>query len=324
MSENITNSRQIVKELIDQTKNGEINWKANQSSTDYKAIFKYFKKVTETKNLIFILTGRKERYKSDLTILFGADGSETLVAILTIKSQPLIYQLVDLMMKKFDDGELQYLKEMFGGENDIQSKERKERSEKLKNVKLINLLIQHTNDGKLNWEDTYNDVNDSVFLSFFPLTKLKKLSFSARTSVESQDQDENVLRVILKKNKINGTPDSTTVIRVIRLIGHPQLLELFKLLNKRYLQREFRSPYGEPEKKKSISVTAHNVKEYRNYTLREIKEFIRELSRNVRGWEERSQDIYKIYQECEKADTIDEINKLMFKAYQITLENEIR
>lgn len=251
----IENTRQVVRELIKKTESGEIRW-WNTIETSDKLVFKYIKKITDKKNLIFTLTSKRVKYQSDLSMTFGPTGEnklETLVSLLTIGTQPLLYDLIDCLNKKHKDGDVKYLNESVLNEfftNDVEGKERSKKlfrmkgEVRLKNLKLLSMLTKHMEEGKLNWEDTYHDKHVATFICKHALTKLKKLVFSVRSCDESEIKEDNILRVLLKtENKSGNISYNTTVIRSISLKEYPSLIVLIQKLNKKYLGRKFESPF---------------------------------------------------------------------------------
>jgi hypothetical protein len=173
------------------------------------------------------------------------------------------------------------------------------------NIGLISNLIQNTEDGKLTWEDTDFDVNSALFTSIHFITKLKSLTFSVKTNTKSTDKDKNLLRVILKRRG-EGATFSSSVLKSLRLIDHPQLVELFKLLNRKILDRDYISPY----EKKSVSVTVNSVEEYRDVICETILSVIKKFPLN-RESEEHLEEVGALLRRCRKATTYDTINSIL-------------
>jgi len=331
----IENTRQVVRELLLKTESREIRW-WNTIETSDKLVFKYIKKVTDKKNLIFTVTSKREKYQSDLSITFGPTGEnklETLVSLLTIRTQPLLYDLIDALNKKHRDGDVKYLNESVLNEFFTNDAEGKERSEKLKNLKLLSLLTKHTEEGKLNWEDTYHDKHVATFICKHALTKLKGMVFSVRSCDESEIKEDNILRVLLKtENKTGNISHNTTVIRSISLKEYPALIALIQKLNKKYLGRKFESPFLtrpsindlidfnkiiEEKPKSHELLVANDLEDYRRYTLDAIKGMIREMPNSI-DWEDRFAEVYDAYEDCKKATSIEELNDLMYKVHTIS------
>ena len=331
----IENTRQVVRELLLKTESREIRW-WNTIETSDKLVFKYIKKVTDKKNLIFTVTSKREKYQSDLSITFGPTGEnklETLVSLLTIRTQPLLYDLIDALNKKHRDGDVKYLNESVLNEFFTNDAEGKERSEKLKNLKLLSLLTKHTEEGKLAWEDTYHDKHVATFICKHALTKLKGMVFSVRSCDESEIKEDNILRVLLKtENKTGNISHNTTVIRSISLKEYPALIALIQKLNKKYLGRKFESPFLtrpsindlidfnkiiEEKPKSHELLVANDLEDYRRYTLDAIKGMIREMPNSI-DWEDRFAEVYDAYEDCKKATSIEELNDLMYKVHTIS------
>ncbi len=337
----IENTRQVVRELIKKTESREIRW-WNTIETSDKLVFKYIKKVTDKKNLTFTVTSKREKYQSDLSITFGPvtlqgvmgeKERETLVALLTIRTQPLLYDLIDALNKKHRDGDVKYLNESVLNEFFTNDVEGKERSEKLKNLKLLSMLTKHTEEGKLNWEDTYHDKHVATFICKHALTKLKGLVFSVRSCDESEIKEDNILRVLLKtENKSGNISHNTTVIKSVSLKEYPALVALIQKLNKKYLGRKFESPFlnqknvndldnftktieGKPKTHELL--VADDLEDYRKYTLDAIKVMIRSMP-NTLDWEDRFADVYDAYEDCKRATSMEELNDLMYKAHTIS------
>ena len=106
----IENTRQIVRELLLQTESNEIKW-INIFENSEKLVFRYIKKITERKSLSFEISLKRSKSESDLTIKFGPVGDntiETFIYFINVKTQPLLYDLLDLIGRKFDNGDIKY------------------------------------------------------------------------------------------------------------------------------------------------------------------------------------------------------------------------
>lgn len=307
----LENTRQIVRELLKKTESGEVRWHIF-SWTQQTMKFKYVKKITEKKSLTFILTDKNIRYQSDLTIIFGQKGEERLISIITVAIQPLLYDLIDFVEDKYTKGDIPYIKESmqeFGpySMGPVDDPSVRERSEKLKNSKLISLLIQHTDEGKLNWENTISDSTSAGFICYFKITELKKLSFSVRCDISSKVKEDNILRVIMRMNA-----NHTKVIRTVTLQDNPTLINLIKKLNKKYLDREFSSPYDN----KNIKDNEETVADYRSYVIDTIRDITRNLSHS-RGWEGRTAELMDLYEQAKEAKTVAKLNSILIYAQEI-------
>jgi hypothetical protein len=312
----IINNRQIIKDLLEKTNSGEIRWRVEiERSTDYMQSFKYIKKVTKLKSLTFIITARNNVNNSDLTILYGPKEEETLVALITIQGIPALYNLIDTLVYKYKAGEIKPIRESmqeWGGAAERAS----DSADKMKNLRFLNLLLKNTEDGKINWEDTYIDDDLSVFLAVHQITPLKSLTFIAKTSLNSKDKDENILRVTLKKRKNEEALGDVKVIRALRLIDYPILFNLFKLINKKYIDREYTSPHAKKSVEKSVSVTANNIDEYKFHILEEIRSLIRQLPVS-KNYEHVSEELWELYQKCKLSNDYDNIGSMLYRAKQL-------
>lgn len=318
----IENTRQIVRELLVKTDSREIKWRNTFESSD-KFVFKYTKKITEKKSLAFTLNSLRTRSHSDLTITFGPVGDnkfETLIKIITPTNQPLLYDLIDNLHKKFNSGDIPYLRESMSFDSD------KDRSEKLKNLRLINQVTKDTESGKLTWENTFKDKQGATFTARVAITKLKHLVLFVKVTEESEIPEDNVLRVLMRVEKING-PDvssSTSKIKTVTLNEYPALRILIGKLYKTYLGKEFKYPFEVKPKPpvldtkgyKSVAVVAENLEDYRQYILSSIKGIIRELP-NSPEWEDKFGEIYDCYEKIKKSTNMTEINQLLFKATEV-------
>lgn len=323
----IENTRQIVRELLLKTESREIKWVNTFENSD-KLIFRYVKKITTKKSLTFTVTSNRTKSHSDLTITFGPIGDnkiDTLLKIITPLNQPLLYDLIDNLNKKYNQGDIFFLREsMSFGEPD------KDRSDKLKSLRLINQITKDTVSGKLSWENTFKDKSTSTFITNVALTKLKKLVISLKVSEQSEIKEDNILRVLLKKENPRGPVTSdTTVIKSVTLKDFPALIILIKKLYKTFLQKEFESPFIIEKPNilntkgyKSIVVVAEDLEEYRKHILDSIKDIIRELP-NSTSWEEKFTLVYDCYEGVKKAKTMKEINQLLLRATEVVKNNPI-
>ena len=325
---NLDNTRQICRELIQNTESGKIKWR-NTYENDDRLDFVYKKEVTKKKFLKFELIIKREKYNSKLNITFGpitkklpGVSKSTITLSETVgeiqpKNQPMMYDLIDCISRKFNAGDIKYLKEskvneFFSG-NDA---EIGARADKLKDYKLLNLMTKDTNDGKLMWEDTFHDRTVATFSCHFALTKLKKLVFTLRCNTESEIKEDNIFRVILKTTTPKGGSESSRI-KALSLKDYPSLLPLIKVLCKKYLGRDFESPFTQERKKKIQTelLTADNIEQYKVYALDIIREIIRKLPSTL-DWGDRFEPIYDAYEKVKTATTFEEINDLMYFAHQ--------
>lgn len=314
----IENTRQIVRELLIKTDSREIKWVNTYESSD-KLIFRHVKKITSKKNLSFTLCSSRIKSHSDLTITFGPvdnNSIETLLKVITPLNQPLLYDLIDNINKKFNDGDVFYIGESM-------SFELSKGGEKLKNLKLINQIIKDTESGKLTWENTFKDKIGAIFIAKVAITKLKHLILSLKVTENSEIQQDNALRVLLKicvDEPIIST--KTQKIRNISLNEYPTLRVLIGKLYKTYLGKDFKYPFDKPKVDKSIAVIAEDLEEYKKQILDSVKDIIRDIPTSS-TWENRFADLCDCYDQIKKAQTMKEINQLFFKVSEIIKDNPI-
>jgi hypothetical protein len=332
----IENTRWVVRNLLLKTESREIRW-VNIFENSDKLKFQFIKKITNKKFLKFVLTSTRVKSHSDLTITFGPVNveepfgpkeRETLVSIITTSNQPLLYDLVDSLNRKYNEGDIQYISESMSFSPTDEAG--KERSDKLKNLKLLSTLVKDTDSGKLMWENTFSDKISSSFLAKIAITKMKKLVMTLRTTNGSEIIEDNILKVILKKDNTDpGSGGGISVIKSISLKEYPALIVLIKRLNKKYLERDFESPFIVTEKPKDVGnsrlVIANNPDEYRKYIQETIKGYMRELPQSI-NWEDAFVELNDLYQECKETSDYDKLNDLLFKAHTINLKrmNAIR
>ncbi len=118
-------AKEILKELILKTESKDFKW-TNTVETSDRLEFKYLKKITEKKNLIFELTIRRRLDDSDLTIRFGPVKNSNLPSFLyyiTTKTQSTLHDLIFAVNKKHNDGETLPEKKMITGNRLIYDKE---------------------------------------------------------------------------------------------------------------------------------------------------------------------------------------------------------
>jgi len=322
----IENTREVIKNLLVDTDSNvpskRIRWICTYESQD-KLIFKCTIKVTAWKKLYFTVTSRRMKHASDLTITFGpivdhldSGGTLTatkLISVITPRNQPLLYDLLDNLNRKYVEDDVAYISE---GMNTFHSDDPdvNERQEKLKNIKLLSTILQHTEEGKLNWECTLSDDNLSTFLSFYKLTDLKQLTFSVRSTNGSKKRDDNVFRVLFKKKlKTGNVSHDTSVIKTLYLNEYPSLIALIKKLNRKYLDRDFNADPISTVGTKVVMLD--DIDQYKEEVLTILKQQIRAVPIE-RDWQNEYGVIFDAYDAVKKAKTYEEINDWMFKASQ--------
>lgn len=334
----IENTRQVIRELLQDTESRKIKW-INTFESEDEYIFNYRKQITDKKDIRFTLKSKRDKYNSDLRITFGPvveslkGGVTTIgrqeVGIISVKNQPLLYDLIDCLNRKLRIGDINYIKENKVNETlDIENG--KFESERFQNIKLILMLIKNTQDSKLAWEDTHHDKHIATFIANFALTPFKKLVFSVRCCDESEIKEDNILRCLMSiENKQGKISHNTFPIRSLSLKEYPSLIALIKKLNKKYLSREFESPFFNSKKSFPLAGSTagfkvgkdidNNVEEYKKYGIGVIRTIMRELPSGKKdNWEENFTEIYDAYEAVKKCNTIEEIDNLIFKAHEYT------
>jgi hypothetical protein len=344
MEKGIINSRQIVRELLKDTQSRKVRWKCVKED-ESKVIFKYEKKITEKKTLIFILTSRREKHASDLTVLYGPIEKDTkekkLVCCLTPRNQSLVYDLIDQMNIFWANGDVDFIRE--SKVNEFHSK-----GHNYSDIKLISNLSTDTVKGKVEWIVNFHEGNIAVFLAKHQITPLKHMAISLRCDQNSKVREDNILRCILKNDVTQGgTSHSAKVIKSVSLKEVPSLIHLIKLLYRRLLQIEYKSPFIEDKKvgsqlsidfsggKETKSLTTqeprfqplnkprpkhttvvvdeNDLEGYRNHVLDSIKLTIRELP-NASNWAEKYTGVFDAYDEIRKAKSFEDIDEWLFVA----------
>lgn len=183
------------------------------------------------------------------------------------------------------------------------------RSDKIKNIKLISQLRNNTNKDKLKWDINYQNDTISTYISTYKITKNKELCFTLRCEDNTKIEDRNVLRVLLRiKNLKNPSSNKTTIIKSISLNEYPSLIQLIKILRTKYSNKEFNT------------IVTDNIDEYKVHISEVIRDMINDLPKNDNRFETFS-ELYDVLDEIFKSTTIEEINDLLFKAYKIREEN---
>ena len=183
------------------------------------------------------------------------------------------------------------------------------RSDKIKNIKLISQLRNNTNKDKLKWDINYQNDTISTYISTYKITENKELCFTLRCEDNTKIEDRNVLRVLLRiKNLKNPSSNKTTIIKSISLNEYPSLIQLIKILRTKYSNKEFNT------------IVTDNIDEYKVHISEVIRDMINDLPKNDNRFETFS-ELYDVLDEIFKSTTIEEINDLLFKAYKIREEN---
>lgn len=299
------NSFEILKDILSDTYKRRIRWVCT-NETEWKSTFKYKKKTTDKKFLLFIISSQREKYKSDLTILYGDKDNQTLVSVITPQYQPALYDLIDHLNGEYLRGEIDYIKESSN------SMREEDRTEKLKNLRLISMITKDTQLGKLIWENTYHEKRFAQFVTTIALTKLKKLTINVKSCPDSEISEDNQLRVMLKTEqqlsdqRLIGS-SNTNVIKRLSLKEYPAMIPLFKILNKTYLGRDFTSPFIEEPSNRDLE-------KHRKKVMMDIREIMKKMPNSSAHWEDIWSEIYEAYEECKKATSVSHLNRLLSKA----------
>jgi len=324
----IENSRQIVRELIKDTESRKIRW-WNIKDTEWELVFQYTNKITKNKKIKYILTCKREKAHSDLTITFGPvveflerGGTltkEKLISVITPRNQPLLNDLIDQLNRMYDDGDVNYLNENKMNEFHSEDLSTKGRQEKLKNIRLLTTVCKHTDEGTLKWEVNFDDRDTATFIATHQITPKKSLVLSVKCTENSDRREDNIFRCILKNANTTGSiSHNVTVIKSLPLNEYPSLIVLIKKLCKKLLNRDFNKIREDRYKlsSKGVAVEVKDEEEYRRCILDTIRVMLKDPK--VLEYEKDWGGIYEIYELVKKAKTYEEMNDLLYKAHMIS------
>lgn len=220
----------IVNDLIEKTVDNEIHWILYSSISNVNTVYKYGIKITENKYLIFNLcVTAKSINDSYLTIYFKINNYENYVGSIKLIEQPQLHRLTIEVRKRTNMSE-----------SSIYDDEKKGKDDMMKNIKLITTLSKDTLEEKLEWRVTYKNDNAATFVSDYIMTPYKKLTFCLVCDQNSELEEKNVLRVLLKTETLNFPPSSSTIpIKKIPIKTYPSLINLIRTLSKKYLNRNY-------------------------------------------------------------------------------------
>jgi len=183
------------------------------------------------------------------------------------------------------------------------------RSEKLKNVKLINQLLTDTMNGKLVWQMNYRDEDTVTFNSKKVITEHKELTFSLRC--ELGKREGNILRVHIRISDLKPPMQSTTSqIKSLTLVDYPSLYGLIIKLKNKFLE----------DNKKSIDIPIEegkNIEEYRTRVITWLNDLMLEMRKKDPNYITKFVELFDIKYDIKHARIENEINQLMYRAYTI-------
>jgi hypothetical protein len=220
----------IVNDLIEKTVDNEIHWTLYSTISNVNTVYKYGIKLTETKNLLINLcVTTKNINDSYLTIYFSIKNYQNYVGSIKLIEQPQLHRLVIEVRKRSNLSE----SSMYNDKED-------NRDDMMKNIKLITTLSKDTLEEKLEWRVTHKSDDAATFVADFVMTPYKKLTFCVICDQKSVVEEKNILRVILKVEEKKFPPSSSSSpIKKIPITKYPSLINLIRVLSKKYLNRGY-------------------------------------------------------------------------------------
>lgn len=291
----IINSRQIIKHLLLDTDSRKIKW-INIKDTPQMLKFVYSSSITYKKKLRYELISRREKTQSELNLYFGPIEKEyKLIHTFNIRNVPLLYDLMDSIIRKYNDGDINYIPENMSFDG---------LSKKPKTIRLINILYKNTKNDELKWTITSETDNMKIFQAKVNLTENKEIIFNFKTS--QVNMDDNILKVLFKIKDKKRSIYSTSVIDSINVNNFNSLKTLIKILYNKYLGIDFDINF---DKKTTKTIEVKDFNEYKAEILKIIKSMRDEYPKDSTIFNQSS----LIYNAAEQTKDYNVLNDLLYK-----------
>ncbi len=191
-------------------------------------------------------------------------------------------------------------------------------SNRTRKIRTLTKVRNDTESGKLNWKIIFNDNKVKVFSSIIYYTTDKRLHFMVRSSNVSTEKNNNSLKIIFKSENKNISYNKTVVVNITYLTEIPSLITLIKILWKKYLGIEFTSPLLDSSYSQEASVIEVNdIIEYRIEITNALKQYIRDLNRNINGWEDVFMKLTDINVKARVSKDYNELNDYLWQASEL-------
>lgn len=290
----IINSRQIIRQLLLDTDSRKIRWTSVFESSNI-ITYVHIKNITNNKKLKYELVSNRDRFLSRINIHFGPIKNKyQLIGKFYIKDAPLLYDLLDSVNRKYNDGDISYIPENMSFYST---------SNKPRNIRLINKLYNATKNDELKWKISSSTQSMNVFNAVDKITENKEIVFNFKTSYLKAD--DNILKILFKVSDKKRSKYSTLVINSLDAKENRSLKILIKLLYKKYLGIDFDIDFN-----KSVAV---EVNDFENY-----KQEILKILRDMKDTYPRDSVIFNqislIYNAAENTKDYNVLNDLLYKA----------
>lgn len=305
-------ARQIIIDLTDKTELDEIKWSSNSLQHSVEINYVYTKNVTNKKRLVFeIKTKKTDIDKSELSIKFGpvsGNRYESFISYITPRTQPSLYNLIEILNFKFRRGDIDFIKE------NVEFK-----TNKYKDVRTLQLLTKDTISGKLTWKNSFKSDKSATFVSYLNITDKKRLMFTLRCTESSNFKEDNVLRVLLKTYV--GDEYKSIVIKVLYLNEYPTLIALISKLCLIHFKSEFKykPKLAKYEFKNGTiipvkSIVTSDIEEYRKQIIESINDIIKKLPGGSLYSIKKFSGVFDALDGAKTASTFEELNDFLHNA----------